>query len=172
MEKNSKEYTYSQNKEQEKLILDAKKMKDEHSAYIAASGYCCSPDILIRIPGGEKRIIDIKEGDLVISDSGKAALVVKINKMPVFNHKTILVKFSDGTELEVSPLHPTACGRTFKDLTSGDLLDGKTIVSSDLVLYKHSYTYDILPDSSSGNYYANGVLIGSTLVPLVLRKAS
>jgi hypothetical protein len=31
------------------------------------------------------------------------------------------------------------------------------------VPYLHDATYDILPDSSSGAYFASGVLIGSTL---------
>ena len=32
-----------------------------------------------------------------------------------------------------------------------------------IIRYAHSHTYDILPDSESGTYYAGGLLIGSTL---------
>jgi hypothetical protein len=32
--------------------------------------------------------------------------------------------------------------------------------------YEHDATYDILPDSTSGAYFASGVLIGSTLARL------
>jgi hypothetical protein len=33
----------------------------------------------------------------------------------------------------------------------------------EIVPYGHPYTYDILPASKSGTYFAAGVLIGSTL---------
>ena len=60
-------------------------------------------------------------------------------------------------------------------------LDGIRVVSAELVPYTHSHTYDILPASDTGAYYAGGVLIGSTLrapvmvrpmVPLTLRYGS
>ena len=63
-------------------------------------------------------------------------------------------------------LHPTADGRTFRDLARGDLLDGVAIIDMRRVAYGQAFTYDILPDSDSGAYFAASVLIGSTLVPL------
>jgi hypothetical protein len=42
-------------------------------------------------------------------------------------------------------------------------MNGVTIDSATLVQYGHDATYDILPDSDSGTYFAGGVLIGSTL---------
>ena len=49
------------------------------------------------------------------------------------------------------------------DLAADDRLDGVRIVSAELVPYRHSHTYDILPASDTGTYYAGGVLVGSTL---------
>ena len=124
---------------------------------------CCSPDTRIRTTGEQKRIADIKEGELVLTDNGKAVRVKKVSKTPVKNHKILNIKLSDGTILEISPGHPTADGRKFKDLKMGDVLDGRMVIETKLIPYVYSHTYDILPDSKSGNYYANGVLIGSTL---------
>jgi hypothetical protein len=38
-------------------------------------------------------------------------------------------------------------------------------VSVTTVPYAHDATYDILPQSTSGAYFASGVLVGSTLAP-------
>jgi hypothetical protein len=65
--------------------------------------------------------------------------------------------------LDISALHPTADGRTFGDLRDGDLLGGVDILRTAIVPYEHAFTYDVLPDSDTGAYFAGGVLIGSTL---------
>lgn len=122
-----------------------------------------SPDIRIRTTGVQKRIADIKKGELVLSDEEKAVRVKKVSKAPVKNYKILKVRLNDGTIFEVSPGHPTADGRRFKELKMGDFLDNRMVVETKLIPYIYSHTYDILPDSKTGNYYANGVLIGSTL---------
>ena len=69
-----------------------------------------------------------------------------------------------GAVLEISPGHPTADGRTFGELRAHALLDAQhEVVSAELVPYRHAATYDILPASSTGTYFAAGALIGSTL---------
>ncbi len=124
---------------------------------------CCSPDTRIRTTGVQKRIADIWEEEIVLSDAGKPARVIKVSKTEVKNHKILQVLLNDATILEISPGHPTADGRKFKDLKMGDYIDGRMVVEVKLIPYKYQYTHDILPDSKTGNYYANGVLIGSTL---------
>ena len=64
--------------------------------------------------------------------------------------------------LEIRGPHPTLDGRSFADLAVGDMLDGVPIVEVQLVAYHHSFTYDILPASDTGAYFAGGVAIGST----------
>jgi hypothetical protein len=74
------------------------------------------------------------------------------------------VELRDGVTLEISPGHPTADGRTFGELKSGDALDAAHGVTSvKVVPYAHDRTYDILPASETGAYFAGGALIGSTL---------
>ena len=73
------------------------------------------------------------------------------------------VRLDNGSVLEISELHPTADGRTFAALSAGTLLDGKAVVSTEIVPYAHPFTYDILPATETGAYFAGGALIGSTL---------
>ncbi len=73
------------------------------------------------------------------------------------------VELANDRVLEISPGHPTADGRSFGELRPGDRLDGIAIVSAEMVPYAHAHTYDILPASPSGTYYAAGALVGSTL---------
>ncbi len=69
----------------------------------------------------------------------------------------------DGREVWVSPSHPTPDGRRFGELLPGDLLDGARIALLELVSYGLPETYDILPAGDTGFYWANGILMGSTL---------
>ncbi len=124
---------------------------------------CLSPDTRIKTDTIEKRVADIKVDDIVLTDSKKPVKVIKIGKTEVKKHKILKVTLNDATILEVSPGHPTSDGRLFKDLKIGDKLDDRIVVETKLIPYKYKYTYDILPGSKTGNYYANGVLVGSTL---------
>ncbi len=124
---------------------------------------CCSYGTRIKTTGEEKNIAAIKKGDLVISDENKPVKVIKTSKVEVKDHNVLKIKLNDATILEISPNHPIGDGRLFKDLMIGDKIDSRMVVETNLIPYKYKYTYDILPDSKSGNYYANGVFIGSTL---------
>jgi hypothetical protein len=81
----------------------------------------------------------------------------------VFDHTVVRVVLATGSVLEISENHPTADGRTFGDLAVGDALDGIAIIEVSVVSYSHPFTYDILPDSDTGRYFAAGAAVGSTL---------
>ena len=89
--------------------------------------------------------------------------IAQVGRTHVANHHVVRVVLANGSTLEISPGHPTADRRTFADLRAGSELDGVLVVSAELISYEHEYTYDILPASDSGTYYAGGVLIGSTM---------
>jgi hypothetical protein len=72
----------------------------------------------------------------------------------------------DGRELLASPGHPLADGRRLSTILAGDRLDNSRVVLAEIVVWEGPYTYDILPSSESGLYYANGILLGSTLSAL------
>jgi hypothetical protein len=128
---------------------------------------CASPDTPIATPTGDRPIASLSVGDLVLSiDGGHVAAVPvrETRRTAVSNHRVIEVVLRDDVTLRISAAHPTADGRTFGQLRAGDWLGGREIASTRVVPYAHDATYDILPDSDTGTYFAGGALIGSTLV--------
>jgi len=69
----------------------------------------------------------------------------------------------DGRELFASPGQPTEDGRSLWDLKKGDILYDVKIKTLELVPYNANYTYDILPSGPTKFYWANGILLKSTL---------
>jgi hypothetical protein len=129
---------------------------------------CAAPDTPIATPLGERPISELRIGDLVYSVEGAAVVVVPIRavrKTPVTSAHTVSrVTLASGVVLQISAGHPTADGRTFGDLHAEEVLGGVRVESVvPRAPYAHPFTYDILPDSSSGTYFAGGALIGSTL---------
>jgi hypothetical protein len=66
--------------------------------------------------------------------------------------------------LRISPRHPTADGRWFADLAPGDHLGEVAVLAVRVVPYDMEETFDILPASTTGHYFAAGALVGSTLL--------
>jgi hypothetical protein len=136
---------------------------------------CAAPDTPIATPRGNEPIASLKVGDLVYSvDHGEVTVVpiVRANRTPVSGHSVVRIVLESGAVLEISALHPTADGRNFGILESGDQLDGVRITSALIVPYSHDATYDILPASDTGAYFAGGVLVGSTLATNAVRAYS
>lgn len=128
---------------------------------------CAAPTTPVATPSGARAIVDLRAGDLVYSVHGEAIVAVPILRVastPVAHHQVMSVVLDNGAVLQMSPGHPTADGRTFAELTAGSSLDGlHTVRHAEVVPYEHARTYDILPDSDSGAYFAAGALVGSTL---------
>lgn len=129
---------------------------------------CASPDTPIATPTGDRRIADLAVGDLVLSVDGGSIRVVpveRINRVVVEHHRVVRVTLATGRIIEMSARHPTVDGRTFGALRPGDVLAGTPVASVETVPYAHEATYDILPGSDSGAYFASGALVASTLAP-------
>lgn len=128
---------------------------------------CAAPDTPIATPAGERAIAALRPGDLVYSvDRGEIAVVpvLRVGRTPVAGHRVVRVVLDSGAALEISAGHPTWDGRTFGDLRVSSWLDREHRVESVArVPYAHDATYDILPDSDTGTYFAAGALIGSTM---------
>jgi hypothetical protein len=84
--------------------------------------------------------------------------------MPL-GHDAVRLLLADGRQLTASAGHPTLDGRNLGDLRVGDFLDGSGVVSIETIHLHDSGTYDVLPSGPSGAYWANGILLRSTLGP-------
>ncbi|CAN5118759.1 hypothetical protein BH11PAT1_BH11PAT1_6460 [soil metagenome] len=129
---------------------------------------CLASNTWIDTPNGHINVKDIRVGDKVwsITKSGNrvSSKVKKISStiVPQKHHVTHLV-LSNGSSVWVSPNHPTIDKRTIGELHIGDSYNDLKIISTDSMSYWDEKTYDILPDNDTGFYYANGILLGSTL---------
>jgi hypothetical protein len=130
---------------------------------------CASPDTPIATPAGEQAIASLRAGDLVYSVQGMQVVAVPIlatHQIAVAaTHRVVRVRLATGATLEISRGHPTLDGRTFGELRPGGQLGGVEILGVETVSYAYDRTYDILPGSDSGGYFAGGALVGSTLKP-------
>lgn len=128
---------------------------------------CAAPDTPVATPDGERAIAALRPGDLVLSvDAGEvvAVPVLEVSRLRApADHTAVRLRLADGRALEMSPGHPTADGRTFAALGPGARLGAATVVAVERGPYGRAFTYDILPDSDSGAYFAAGALVGSTL---------
>jgi hypothetical protein len=128
---------------------------------------CASPDTPIATPGGDRAISELHVGDLVYSvdhDAIVAVPLARVSSTPVFGHHVVRATLDSGAVLEISAGHPTADGRTFGDLRPGSALDERhTVLRTEIVPYAHARTWDILPASDTGTYFASGAQVGSTL---------
>jgi len=129
---------------------------------------CLAASTMIATPNGPVRVTDVRVGTIVWTQAADgsriAAPVIEIGSMPApIAHRMVHLVLSDGRELLVSPGHKTSDGRALGLLKIGDELDGSTITDWELVPYAGDRTYDLLPAGATGRYWANGILLASTL---------
>ena len=129
---------------------------------------CLAAATVISTPSGPVRVTNVKPGMLVwtASPTGRqvATPVLEVGSTPVpAGHLMVHLVLADGRELLASPGHRTADGRPLGALAVGDRLDGSTIRTWELVPYAGDRTYDILPSGPTASYWANGILLSSTL---------
>ena len=129
---------------------------------------CLAIGTVIATPRGDVAVEQLKVGDLVWTRDERgqriAARVVAVGSTPVPPwHEVVRLALADGRVVVASPGHPTADGRTLGALGVGNVLDGARVVRADRLRYSGRATYDLLPEGATGAYWANGVLLGSTL---------
>ena len=76
--------------------------------------------------------------------------------------EVLRIQLEDGRSFTASPRHPTANGRLLGQLRIGDRLSGSRVAEIASIPYR-GFTYDLLPSGPTGDYFADGVLLGSTL---------
>jgi hypothetical protein len=140
----------------------------ERTPSITSCPICLALHTLIDTPRGPVPVENLRVGDPVwtANEAGERVpgVVLKAASVRVpATHEMVHITLDDGRELWASPGHPTADGRRLGDLKVGDLLDGGRILILEWVRYNQPATYDLLPSGETGFYWANGILIGSTL---------
>lgn len=129
---------------------------------------CLADNTLIDTPSGLVLVKDLQI-DIPIWTTDKSGqrvsgFVTKISKVPVPpTHQMVHLVLDDGRELFVSPGHPTIDGRIAGELTANDLYDDARVATVNRVTYDGTATYDVLPSGETGFYWANGILLDSTL---------
>lgn len=128
---------------------------------------CLPPEAAIDTPLGPRAVAELRAGDLVwtVSDGRPVVAplrVVRSRDVPA-DHQVVEVELADGRTVTASPGHPTADGVPLGDLRPGDELDGALILRAERVSYGRPRTWDLLPAGPTGDYRADGVLLGSTL---------
>jgi hypothetical protein len=134
---------------------------------------CAHPGTPIATPSGEVPISELRIGDLVYSIDEHGIVVVpllQVNRTEVSDHTVLSIHLENGRELLISADHPLGDGRLLSDLDVGETLHGASIASVGEVAYGEPATYDILPATTSGIYFAAGLPIGSTLAEAPRRK--
>jgi hypothetical protein len=129
---------------------------------------CLAASTMIATPRGPVRVVDVGVGMIVWTEDqhGRrvAEPVLKAGSMEApAGHRMVHLRLADGRELLASPGHPTADGRALGSLAVGDALDGSRVTAWELVSYDSDRTYDLLPAGPTGRYWANGILLASTL---------
>jgi hypothetical protein len=129
---------------------------------------CLAAGTHIDTPQGSVPVEDLQVGSAIwtMSASGErvSGTILRIVRVEVpTTHQIIHIVLSDWRELWASPGHPTADGRALGDLKEDDLLDGARVTLVELLPYEGLATYDLLPSGDTGFYWANGILMGSTL---------
>lgn len=129
---------------------------------------CLSYGTRIDTPQGEVSVQDLRPGMPIWSvdkDGTRIAVVVaSVIRVPVpLDHEVVRVRLDNGRLLIASPAHPLADGRLIGQLQSGDEIPGNQILGAERTRYTAGYTYDVLPAGPTGYYWAEGVLLATTI---------
>jgi len=131
---------------------------------------CLAEGTQIATPGGEVAVEHVRPGMVVWSADGRGrrvAVEVKlVGRTPApEGHQMIRLTLADGRTLTASPGHPLPDGAPISTLRPGAHLAGSIVVAADRVGYTGRFTFDLLPGGETGRYWADGILVGSSLNP-------
>lgn len=129
---------------------------------------CLAASTLIATPKGDVPVTEIRVGMMVWTEAANGSRIAKpaieVGSMEApLGHMVVHLILADGRSVTASPGHRTADGRPLSSLKVGDSLDGSVITLWELVPYAGERTYDLLPAGATGHYWANRVLLASTL---------
>jgi hypothetical protein len=129
---------------------------------------CLARGTRIATPDGDLPVEELRTGMAVwtVDQRGHrvAATIVRVGSADVpATHQVVRLVLDDGRTLTASPGHPLPDGRQLGDLRPDDQVDGALVLRAELVRYGEPRTFDLLPSGPTGAYWADGILLGSTL---------
>jgi hypothetical protein len=129
---------------------------------------CLARGTRIATPDGARPVEDLRPSMAVwtTDEAGHRVVgrVLMVGSTPApTTHVVVHLVLSDGRTADISPGHPLPDGRRLGDLRPGDPVDGATVVSAALEAYDGGATFDLLPSGRTTTYWANGILLASTL---------
>lgn len=135
---------------------------------IATCPICLAAGTQIDTPSGPIPVENLRVGMPVwtLDRTGMriATTILRVSRTIVpSRHQVVQLTLDDGRQLWVSAGHPIGDGRTVGQVQVGDNLDGARVLSVERVFYAGYATYDLLPAGETGFYWANRILIASTL---------
>ncbi|MBW2462381.1 MAG: Hint domain-containing protein [Deltaproteobacteria bacterium] len=129
---------------------------------------CLAQTARIDTPRGAVPVASLTRGDVVWTlDHQRRRVAAPVETVVSLSieraHELAVITLDDGRVARASPAHPTADGRTLAELAPGDMLDGAVVLHARRVPYDGDATWDLRPEGVTGVYWADGVLLGSTL---------
>jgi len=130
---------------------------------------CLSQGTFIFTPLGQVPVENLKPGMIIwtVDKTGIriAVPVLQVSRTAVRkSFAMVRVQLEDGRSITASAGHPTSVGIDLGNYNVADMLDGSKISKIDIVSYNAGFTYDVLPGGDTGFYWANGILLKSTLM--------
>ena len=137
-------------------------------AFFRQTRPCLTENTFMATTKGAVAVQNLKRGAKVWTLNGSgvriSVKILKVVRTAVPNtHIVTHLALENGRELFVSPGHPRGDGYTIGDLRVGDVFNGSRVKLADNIPYLKKFTYDILPAGKTALYWANGMLLGSTL---------
>ena len=150
------------------ITVDGSIQETGRDRRIGGCPICLEAGTRIATPHGDVAIALIEPGDLVWTTGPTgdriAARVERVVRRPTPGpHLMLELVLADGRRLVAAGAHPGADGTYLRQLRAGQLYDGATIVSAAWIVSTAPATFDILPAGTTGAYWANDILVGSTL---------
>ncbi len=123
---------------------------------------------MIATPRGDVPMSSLTAGAIVWSTDERgnrvAVPIVHVGSTPApREHTLVVVELADRRVVRGSAGHPTADGRVLGSLAVGTTLDGARVTAVHRQPFGGERTYDLLPASATRAYWADDVLLTSTL---------
>lgn len=129
---------------------------------------CLAKETLIDTPSGFVPVEKITVGMEVWTANTNGArirgIVIRTSHTSVpADHRIVRLVLADGRTLSVSPNHPLFDGRLAGTILAGAIIDESTVISTHSIPYAFDATYDIFISGPTSAYWAEGILMRSTL---------